>query len=142
MQAIAAEFGAVNSGMASAAFVDTSAIGNGTGLPGEYWADTSSTAFTNVHFSAFANADPHRSPVVNFNWSSTGPSPSIGQTNFAVLWQGCVQPQYGETYTLTTIAQEGVRLWVNGQLLDLRLDDQCHDANQQRRHQPRRATTL
>ncbi|HWY74291.1 MAG TPA: PA14 domain-containing protein, partial [Verrucomicrobiae bacterium] len=46
-----------------------------------------------------------------------GPSPAIGHTNFAVRWTGVIQPQYGETYTLTTIADDGVRLWVNGQLL-------------------------
>src|SRR6185312_7154110 len=28
-----------------------------------------------------------------------------------------VQPQYDETYTFTTVADDGVRLWVNGQLL-------------------------
>src|SRR5581483_11882182 len=55
--------------------------------------------------------------VVNFNWSGAGPAPAIGQTNFAVRWSGSLQPQYGETYTLTTIADDGVRLWVNGQLL-------------------------
>ena len=55
--------------------------------------------------------------MVNFNWSGTGPSPSIGQTNFAVRWIDTLQPLYGETYTLTTIADDGVRLWVNGQRL-------------------------
>jgi hypothetical protein len=34
-----------------------------------------------------------------------------------VRWTGCFQPQYSETYTLTTLADDGVRLWVNGQLL-------------------------
>ena len=38
----------------------------------------------------------------------------IGQTNFTARWTGSVQPQYDETYTFTTVADDGVRLWVNG----------------------------
>jgi hypothetical protein len=116
VQAIAAEFGAVNSGLASASFVNTAATGNGTGLLGEYWANTSARAFTNVTFSA-APTLTRTDATINFNWSVTGPSPAVGQTNFTALWQGCVQPEYSETYTFTTIAQQGVQLWVNGQLL-------------------------
>jgi uncharacterized repeat protein (TIGR03806 family) len=116
VQAIAAEFGAVNSGLASASFVNTAATGNGTGLLGEYWANTSAKAFTNVTFSA-APTLTRTDATINFNWSVTGPSPAVGQTNFTALWQGCVQPEYSETYTFTTIAQQGVQLWVNGQLL-------------------------
>jgi hypothetical protein len=116
VQAIAAEFGAVNSGAASVGFVDSSAIGSGTGLLGQYWADTTSAAFTNIAFSALPTLT-RTDAMVNFNWSSTGPSPLIGQTNFAVRWTGCVQPQYGESYTFTTLAENGVELWVNGQLL-------------------------
>src|SRR5581483_9880183 len=55
--------------------------------------------------------------VVNFNWSTNGPAPVIGQSNFTVRWTGAVQPQYTETYTFRTVADDGVRLWVNGQLL-------------------------
>jgi PA14 domain/Concanavalin A-like lectin/glucanases superfamily/Chitobiase/beta-hexosaminidase C-terminal domain/Immunoglobulin I-set domain len=116
VQAIAAQPGAANSAAANAGFVDTSAVGHGAGLQGNYWTNASGTAFTNVNFTRQPTLT-RTDAVVNFNWSSTGPSPSIGQTNFAVRWLGSIQPQYGETYTLTTIADDGVRLWVNGQLL-------------------------
>jgi uncharacterized repeat protein (TIGR03806 family) len=116
VQAVAAEFGSVNSGLASASFVNTAAAGHGTGLLGQYWADTSSAAFTNSSFDALPTLT-RLDPEVDFNWSIDGPSPSVGQTNFTALWQGCVQPEYNETYTFTTIAQDGVQLWVNGQLL-------------------------
>ena len=36
---------------------------------------------------------------------------------FAVRWTGCVQPQFNETYTFYATADDGVLLWVNGQLL-------------------------
>ena len=116
LQAVATKPGTVNSGVASASFVNTAALGHGTGLWGEYWADTTSAAFTNIDFAALPTLT-RTDAVVNFNWSSIGPDPSIGQTNFAALWQGCVQPQYSQTYTFTTLVDDGVELWVNGQLL-------------------------
>ena len=47
----------------------------------------------------------------------TGPSPIIGENNFAARWSGSVQAQYDETYIFTMVTRTGVRLWVNGQLL-------------------------
>ena len=114
--AIAVKSGAANSGVASASFINTAALGTGTGLLGQYWTNTTSTAFTNISFATAATLT-RTDALVNFNWSSTAPSPVIGQTNFTVRWTGSVQPQYSETYTFTTIADDGVRLWINGQLL-------------------------
>ncbi len=116
LQAMAVKAGAANSGVASASFVNIAAQGNGAGLLGQYWANLSSEEFTNETF----NIPPtltRTDAVVNFDWSTAGPDGSIGQTNFAARWTGAVQPQYNETYTFTTIASDGVRLWVNGQLL-------------------------
>ncbi len=116
VRAIAGEFGAVNSAVAAAGFVDSSAVGAGTGLQANYWADTSATAFTNISF-ATSPTLTRTDAVINFNWSGAGPSPAVGQTNFAARWIGSVQPEYDETYMLTAIADDGARLWVNGQLL-------------------------
>jgi uncharacterized repeat protein (TIGR03806 family) len=116
VQAIAVKPGAANSGVASASFINTAALGTGTGLLGQYWTNTTAAAFTNVTFSIPPTLT-RTDAVVNFNWSTNGPAASIGQTNFAVRWTGTVQPQYSETYTFTTIADDGVRFWVNGQLL-------------------------
>ena len=116
LQAIAAKSGAVNSGVTSASFVNTAALGSGSGLLGQYWTNTASAIFTNVSFTAPATL-VRTDAVVNFNWSANGPDPTIGQTNYTVRWTGSVQPQFGETYTFTTVSDDGVRLWVNGQLL-------------------------
>ncbi|HEY4414892.1 MAG TPA: chitobiase/beta-hexosaminidase C-terminal domain-containing protein [Verrucomicrobiae bacterium] len=116
VQAIAILPGAVSSAVASASFVNTAALGNGVGLLGQYWTNTTSTAFTNVAFTMVPTLT-RTDAVVNFNWGTTGPAPVVGGTNFTVRWTGCVQPQFHETYTLTTIANDGVRLWINGQLL-------------------------
>jgi hypothetical protein len=116
VQAVAVKTGAVNSGVAYASFVNTAAPGQGVGLLGQYWTNTTAAAFTNLSFNTLATLT-RTDAVVNFNWGTGGPAQSIGTTNFTVRWTGAVQAQYNETYTFTTIAQDGVRLWVNGQLL-------------------------
>jgi len=40
-------------------------------------------------------------------------------SNYSVRWAGQVQPRFSETYTFTTLSDDGVRLWVGGkQLVD------------------------
>jgi hypothetical protein len=116
VQAIAISSGAVNSSVTGASFVNTAAAGNGVGLLGQYWTNTTGTAFTNVSFNTPATL-VRTDSVVNFNWGTTGPDPSIGGTNFTARWTGSVQSQFSETYTFTTIANDGVRLWINGRLI-------------------------
>jgi hypothetical protein len=112
VQAIAAMTGFVNSGVASATFFNSSAIGTGTGLLGAYYANhTSASPYTGSP--TLVRTDS----VVNFNWNSAGPSPSVGQTVYTVRWTGSVQPQFSGTYTFSASADDGVRLWVNGQEL-------------------------
>lgn len=116
VQAIAAQLGTPNSAVATASFVDTSAVGTGTGLLGSYWTNLTATAFTNASFSR-APTLQRTDPTINFNWAATPPAPTIGLTNFVVRWTGTVQPEYGETYTFSTYAAGGARLFINGQLL-------------------------
>ena len=116
VQAFAVKIGAVNSGVASATFLNSSAIGTGTGLRGAYWSNTTSTAFTNISFNA-APTLVRTDSVVNFNWGNGSPDPSISTDTFVARWNGAVQPQFSETYTIYTTTDDGVRVWVNGQLL-------------------------
>ena len=116
VQAIAIAPGTINSAVASASFINSAGAGSGTGLLGQYWANTTGNAFTNITFNALPTLT-RTDAVVNFNWTTNEPAPGIGTTNFAVRWTGCVQPQFNETYTLRTVTDGGVRLWVNGQLL-------------------------
>ena len=115
LAALAVKAGAANSGVAVASFVNTAAAGNGVGLLGQYWTNTSAASFTNNGFATLPTLT-RTDAVVNFNWSN-GPAASVGQTNYTVRWAGSVQAQYNEGYTFTTVADDGVRLWVNGQLL-------------------------
>jgi uncharacterized repeat protein (TIGR03806 family) len=114
--AAAFKAGAVASGTVSASFLNSSVIGSGTGLFGQYWSNTTSVAFTNAGFNA-APTLTRIDPAINFNWSTTPPSTNIGLTNYTVRWTGAVQPQFTETYTFSTTTDDGARLWVNGQLL-------------------------
>lgn len=116
LQAIAVKSGAVASGVASASFINTAALGTGSGLLGEYWTNTAAGTFTNATFNTPATL-VRTDAVVNFDWEMNGPTSTIGGTNFTVRWTGSVQPQYSEPYTFTTVTADGVRLWVNGQLL-------------------------
>ena len=125
LQAIAAAPGAVNSGVASASFINTAATGGGTGLLGQYFANhTSANPFSGTPTLVQTNA------TINFNWGASGPTAAVGSNNFTVLWTGCVQPQYNETYDFITTADDGVRLYVNGQLLINDWVDKTHATSQ------------
>jgi hypothetical protein len=109
VKTIAIKTGAIDSGVSSAAFVNTAAIGHGSGLTGQYW--NNSTTFDTPATLTRTDAD------VDFDWSNNGSDPAIGQSNFCVRWSGSVQALYNETYTFSTITRDSVRLWVNGQPL-------------------------
>lgn len=81
--------------------------GIGDGLRGEYFdnADLSNPQLTRVD------------PTVDFDWGAGSPTPAIGDDTFSVRWTGQVQPQASETYTFYTVTDDGVRLWVDDQLL-------------------------
>jgi hypothetical protein len=54
---------------------------------------------------------------VYFDWGSGSPDPAIQPDTFSVRWFGLVQPRYSETYTFYTYTNDGVRLWVDGNLI-------------------------
>src|SRR5262249_40566297 len=89
---------------------------NGSGLLGKYWSNITGTAFISATFTNLPTL-VRTDSFVNFNWSTNGPDQSVGTTNYAVRWTGCVQPQFSEPYTFYTTADDGVRLYINGQLL-------------------------
>lgn len=81
--------------------------GDGNGLQGEYFTGTS------FNTSVLTRTDLN----VNFNWGGGSPASSLPADNFSIVWTGQVQPLYSELYTFETRTDDGVRLWVNGQLL-------------------------
>ena len=102
--------GAVSSGTSSASFINSSSIGTGIGLTGAYY---SNQLMTYTGPPTLVRTDA----VVNFNWGNGSPDPSISVDHFTVRWTGAVQPQFNETYTFYTTTDDGVRVWVNNQLI-------------------------
>jgi len=69
-------------------------------------------------------------PQINFNWGDPGsPDPAIGDDNFSVRWTGEVEAVFTETYTFYTTSDDGVRLWVDGELLVDKWFDQSPTEN-------------
>ena len=56
-------------------------------------------------------------PTVNFEWGAGSPAAAIGADTFSARWTGQVATETSGTYTFYTGTNDGVRLWVNGQLL-------------------------
>jgi len=57
-------------------------------------------------------------PQINFDWGDPGgPDPALGDDNFSVRWTGEVEAAFTETYTFYPRTDDGVRLFVDGQLL-------------------------
>lgn len=112
VQAIATIPDVQNSMVAFASFLNSAFLGNGTGLQGQYYGNTV------YNSNAFAGAPLVRlDTTVNFDWNNGPPDPGIATNNYTVRWTGMVQPLYNETYTFSTMTDDGVRLWVNGRLL-------------------------
>ena len=53
-------------------------------------------------------------PTIDFDWALTEPVAGLGDA-FSVRWTGTVRPRHSERYTFFTHADDGVRLWVDGE---------------------------
>ena len=85
-----------------------------SGLTGEYINNRDLTNF------ALRRLDPK----IDFNFGTGSPDPSIGVSTFSARWTGHVVPRFTETYNFHTITDDGVRLWVDDQLIIDRWSDQ------------------
>ncbi|CAN92258.1 hypothetical protein sce2099 [Sorangium cellulosum So ce56] len=56
-------------------------------------------------------------PRVEFDWGTGSPHPSIGGETFSVRWMAWLSPESTGSYTFHAVADDGVRVWVNGQLI-------------------------
>ena len=87
--------------------------GVGTGLVGNYFADTQ------LNHLVLARVDP----TINFQWGTGSPDPKVPSDFFSARWTGQIQAQYSESYTFYTNSDEGVAMWVNGQQIIDDFDD-------------------
>jgi hypothetical protein len=80
-------------------------VGQGTTVP------TRAVAFANL---VLTRVDPE----INFNWGDPGsPDPCIAVDYFASRWSGAVEAGWTETYVFNARTDDGVRLWINGELV-------------------------
>jgi glucose/arabinose dehydrogenase len=79
----------------------------GIGLLGTY--------YDNANFTGKVVTRIDRTP--SFNWGAGIPAAGIGADTFSVRWTGQVQARVTGTHTFYLRSDDGVRLWVNGQLL-------------------------
>lgn len=71
--------------------------------------------FNNSDFSG--NAVSRIDPNIAFNWGTGSPATTIDKDTFSVRWTGKIMPRQSKTYTFFAKVNDGVRLWVNNQLL-------------------------
>jgi GH43 family beta-xylosidase len=78
----------------------------GIGLTAQY--------FHNEDFTGLAET---RVESVFHNWGTGGPAAGIDGDTFSVRWTGQIQAKYSQTQTFRVLSDEGVRVWVDGQLI-------------------------
>ncbi|MBA3288009.1 MAG: PQQ-dependent sugar dehydrogenase [Acidimicrobiia bacterium] len=83
-------------------------VGAGTGLSATYFDDPNLTS------PVVERIDP----VVLLHVPATrGPAPGVAPGTWSVRWEGELSPQFTESHTFHILADDGVRLWVGGNLV-------------------------
>ncbi|MGH1365085.1 MAG: PA14 domain-containing protein, partial [Calditrichia bacterium] len=54
---------------------------------------------------------------INFNWGSGSPDPAIAADSYSARWTGYVVAPETGTYTFYTTSDDGIRLWIDNQLI-------------------------
>ena len=94
-----------------------SPTGFGTGLTGAYYTNSSTNYTNSANFNPANLLTNRLDAAVDFNWGLTNTPPITNSGNYSVRWIGQVQPQFSEAYTFDVLSADGVKLWVNDQLL-------------------------
>lgn len=103
---------------------NTNVVLNGSGtptIPGDCEGLTA-TYFNNINFtgSSITRVDP----TIDFSWGNGSPDFLIGPNTFSVIWKGFVKAPSNGNYTFFTNTDDGVRLWVDGDLIIDQWNDQ------------------
>ncbi|MEQ1825597.1 MAG: PA14 domain-containing protein [Pirellula sp.] len=80
---------------------------SGIGLLGQYFNNSNLTDL------AIVRNDPN----IAFNWGIGSPDVLIGADTFSARWSGQLEAVYTESYRFYVSADNGFRLWINGQML-------------------------
>jgi alpha-L-fucosidase len=55
--------------------------------------------------------------TINFDWVRNSPIKGIKEDDFTAKWEGFITPKYSESYRFEAVADDGIRVWVNNQLV-------------------------
>ncbi len=91
---------------ASSSFVPPSGVGQG--LQGEYFNNTGLQGSP-----VLVRTDP----AVDFDWGDGSPGTGVNADNYSVRWSGSFTVPTSGDYTVATATDDGVRLWIDGQLV-------------------------
>jgi hypothetical protein len=94
-------FGSVTS--AAAVLIVNSSPTTGNGLRGEYFNEP------NLSAPVLTRTDP----TIDFDFGQGSPVAGVAADTYSMRWTGQVVPRFSQTYTFTTLSDDGVRLWVN-----------------------------
>jgi phage tail-like protein len=84
------------------------------GLRGDYYLGLDFAQLRLTRTDAEINFDDAE---MNFDWEIESPVSTDPADKFSVRWSGQLQPRYSEVYTFSTYTDDGVRLWLDGQLI-------------------------
>lgn len=79
-------------------------------IPGQHGLLASYFAGSNFEQCRFTRVDSN----IDFMWNATAPDARLSADRFSIRWQGYLVPRVTERHTLTTVSDDGVRLWING----------------------------
>jgi uncharacterized protein (DUF1800 family) len=89
---------------------------SGNGLLGQYFTNSSTTYTNSNNFNPTNLFLTRVDPAIDFTWTN-GTSPNLSNGLYSVRWTGQVQPQFSEAYIFDVLSDDGVKLWVNDQLI-------------------------
>ena len=79
----------------------------GNGILGEYYEGTAFERLVTRRYDA----------TLAFDWGHARPAPGLGADYFSVRWTGWLVPPASGRYVLHATVDDGIRIWLNGQLV-------------------------
>jgi hypothetical protein len=69
-------------------------------------------------------------PAINFSWVRQAPATGVSSEIFSIRWDGYIVPQSSGSYTITTGSDDGIRVWIDDQLIINDWEIQGYEENQ------------
>jgi PA14 domain/Fibronectin type III domain len=89
----------------------------GTGLRGQYYNDNPNGAYPLSNPFAGSPVLTRTDATVDFDWGGGSPASQVNSNFFSSRWTGQVKAPVSGSYTFTVTGDDGVRLFLNGQLV-------------------------